>query len=122
LECLCLMVQRTQREAEAQMISAQFTRGDEDDRIKQLAGEVAIRAMQDIKLLQRRGVLDGLRLTKNQIGKLSDCNCYRDIKEVRSLVRDVKNGTVLFWCKVAGVRIDQATLNRVIKRGVGNVN
>jgi hypothetical protein len=104
------------------MISAQFTRGDQDDRIKQLAGEVAIRAMQDIKLLQRRGVLDGLRLTKNQIGKLSDCNCYRDVKEVRSLVRDVKNGTVLFWCKVAGVRIDQATLNRVIKRGIGNVN
>jgi len=104
------------------MISAQFTRGDEDDRIKQLAGEVAIRAMQDIKLLQRRGVLDGLRLTKNRIGKLSDCNCYRDAKEVRSLVRDVKNGTVLFWCKVAGVKIDQATLNRVIKRGVGNVN
>ena len=104
------------------MISAQFTRGDEDDRIKQLAGEVAIRAMQDIKLLQRRGVLDGMRITKNRIGKLSDCNCYRHSDEVKALVRDIKNGTVLFWCKIAGVRIDQATLNRVIKRGIGNVN
>ena len=98
------------------MISAQFTMGGEDDRIKQLAGEVAIRAIQDVRLLQRRGVLDGLRVTKNRIGKLSDCNSYRDVKEVRSLVRDLKNGTVLFWCKVAGVQIDQATLNRVIKR------
>ena len=104
------------------MISAQFTRGDEDDRIKQLAGEVAIRAIQDIRLLQRRGVLDGMRLTKNRIGKLSDCNCYRDIKAVRSLVRDIKNGTVLFWCKMAGVRIDQATLNRVIGKGLKHVN
>ena len=104
------------------MISAQLTKGDENDRIKQLAGEVAIQAIQDIRLLQRRGVLDGMRITKNRIGKLSDCNCYRHIKEVRSLVRDFKNGTVLFWCKIAGVRIDQATLNRVIKKGLKNVN
>ena len=104
------------------MISAQLTRGDDDDRIKQLAGEIAIRAIQDVKLLQRRGVLDGMRITKNRIGKLSDCNCYRHSDEVKALVRDIKNGTVLFWCKVAGVRIDQSTLNRVIKRGVGNVN
>ena len=99
------------------MISAQFTRGDHDDRIKQLAGEVAIRAIQDIRLLQRRGVLDGMRLTKNRIGKLSDCNCYRDVKEVRSLVRDFKNGTVLFWCRMAGVKIGQDTLNRLITKG-----
>lgn len=98
------------------MISAQLTRGDENDRIKQLAGEVAIRAMQDIRLLQRRGVLDGLRLTNQQIGKLSDCNIYRDIEEVKSLVRDFKNGNVLFWCRLAGVKIGQKTLNRLIKK------
>ena len=104
------------------MISAQLTRGDDDDRIKQLAGEIAIRAIQDVKLLQRRGVLDGMRITKNRIGKLSDCNCYRHIKEVRSLVRDFKNGTVLFWCRVAGIRIGQNTLNRLIAESKNNVN
>lgn len=99
------------------MISAQLTRGDQDDRIKQLAGEVAIRAMLDLKLLQRRGVLDGIRITKKKISKVTGCNTYGDVKEIRKLVRDFKDGTVLFWCKVAGARIDQSTLNRVMKRG-----
>ena len=122
MERLCRLVPGPQRKAQAQMIAAQLTRGDENDRIKQLAGEVAIQAIQDIRLLQRRGVLDGMRVTKNRIGKLSDCNCYRDIKEVRSLVRDFKNGTVLFWCRLAGVKIGQDTLNRLISQGVKNVN
>jgi hypothetical protein len=100
------------------MIATQLTRGDEDDRVRQLAGEIAIRAMQDIRLLQRRGVLDGMRVTKKKADKVSGCNTYRDIKEVRKLVRDFKNGTVLFWCKIAGAKIDQSTLNRVIKRGI----
>ena len=101
---------------EKEMVSTQLTKWDEDERIRQLAGEIVIRAIQDIRLLQRRGVLDGTRITGYQDGKLKDCYEYSEPGSVEELVSDFKDGTVLFWCRVAGVDIDQRTLNRVIER------
>jgi len=98
------------------MVSTQLTKWDEDERIRQLAGEIVIRAIQDIRLLQRRGVLDGTRITGYQDCKLKDCYEYSEPGSVEELVSDFRDGTVLFWCKVAGVDIDQRTLNRVIER------
>ena len=100
---------------EKEMVAAQLTKWDEDERIRQLAGEIVIRAIQDVRLLQRRGVLDGVRFTGETSG-LRDCSEYTEPEEVEKLVNDFQDGTVLFWCRVAGVEIDQRTLNRVIER------
>ena len=101
---------------EEEMVSTQLTKWDEDERIRQLAGEIVIRAIQDIRLLQRRGMLDGTRITGYQEGKLKDCYEYSEPGSIEGLVSDFTDGTVLFWCRVAGVDIDQRTLNRVIER------
>ena len=98
------------------MVAAQLTKWSEDERIQQLAGEIVIRAIQDIRLLQRRGMLDGTRITGYQNCKLKDCYEYSEPGSIEELVSDFKDGTILFWCRVAGVDIDQRTLNRVIER------
>ena len=98
-----------------EMVAAQLTKWDEDERIQQLAGEIVIRAIQDVRLLQRRGVLEGVKIT-GETSRLKDCCEYKEPEEVEKLVSDFQDGTVLFWCRVAGVEIDQRTLNRVIER------
>lgn len=116
MEYVCSLVPGQSRKEQEEMVSTQLTKWDEDERIRQLAGEIVIRAIQDIRLLQRRGVLDGTRITGYQDCKLKDCYEYSEPGSVEELVSDFKDGTVLFWCKVAGVDIDQRTLNRVIER------
>lgn len=102
------------------MVSAQLTIGDYDARIQQLAGEIVIRAIEDIRMLQRRGVLNGITPTGAKSRNIRDCNCYRRAESVKKLVDDFSNGVILFWCRVAGIEIDQATLNRVIKKNHGH--
>ena len=115
MEYVQLMVPPTGGKDEEEMVSTQLTKWDEDERIRQLAGEIVIRAIQDVRLLQRRGVLDGIKITGETSG-LRDCSEYTEPEEVEKLVNDFQDGTVLFWCRVAGVEIDQRTLNRVIER------
>lgn len=119
MEHVCGMVSGPRRQKEKEMVSAQLTSGDYESRIQQLAGEVVIRAIEDIRLLQRRGVLDGTRITRKTTSNIRDCNCYRRIESVQRLIDDFSNGVILFWCKVAGIDIDQATLNRVIRKNYG---
>lgn len=89
-----------------------LVKGDVNERYKQLAGEVATRAILDIHLLNRRKILKGLKIIGQPRHRLSDCLCYRKIPAIKRLVRDFKDGTVLFWCRLAGAKVDQATLNR----------
>jgi hypothetical protein len=107
------------RKEQKEMVSTQLTSGDYDARIQQLAGEIVIRAIDDIRMLQRRGILNGIQPTGARSKNVRDCNCYRRVESVRKLVDDFSNGVILFWCKVAGIDIDQATLNRVIKKNHG---
>ena len=97
------------------MIATQAT-SDADKRLQQLAGEVAIRAILDIRLLQRRGILDGLKLPKGREIPYANKIDYPDRRSVNKLLRDFGNGTVLFWCRASGANIDQGTLNRTIKK------
>jgi len=94
------------------MVTKELTKGDVNERYKQLAGEIATRAILDIHLLNRRNILRGLKVIGAPKHRLSDCLCYRKVPAIKQLVRDFKNGTVLFWCRVAGLQVDQATLNR----------
>ena len=94
------------------MHSEALAKGDINERYKQLAGEIATRAILDIHLLNCRKILKGLKVVGAPKHRLSDCLCYRKVPAIKQLVKDFKNGTVLFWCRVAGLSVDQATLNR----------
>ena len=96
--------------AEANLLTA-------EERVKLLASEIAIRAIYDLRLLQRRKVLVGENLVPpEQRPRLTDCCCYREDENIKSLVDDFRNGSVLFWCRMAGANIDQSTLNKMLEK------
>ena len=103
--------QKRQKESKA-VDSERLVKGDENERYQQLAGEIATRAILDIHLLNRRKILKGLKVVGTPGHRLSDCLCYRKISAVKRLVRDFKDGTILFWCRLAGASVDQKALNR----------
>jgi hypothetical protein len=99
------------------MVKAEANRLSQEERVKLLASEIAIRAIYDLRLLQRRRVLVGDKLTPaNKRPGLKDCCCYREEDNIKNLLDDFKNGTVLFWCRMGGANIDQSTLNKMLKR------
>ena len=88
---------------------------DEDTRFRQLAGEVAIRALLDVRLLQRRGIMEGVRHPKNKEVAYESRINYPDKRSVSKLIKDIKDGTLLFWFRAGGANIDQNTLVRLLK-------
>jgi len=99
------------------MVKAEANKLTHEERIQLLASEIAIRAIYDLRLLQRRKVLVGEELTPpEQRPRLTDCCCYREEDNIKNLLDDFKNGTVLFWCRMGGANIDQSTLNKMLKR------
>ena len=99
------------------MVKAEANRLTPEERIQLLASEIAIRAIYDLRLLQRRRVLIGDELTPpEQRPRLTDCCCYREEDNIKNLIDDFKNGAVLFWCRMGGANIDQTDLNRMLKR------
>ena len=99
------------------MVKAEANRLTPEERMQLLASEIAIRAIYDLRLLQRRKVLIGDELNKSkERPKLTDCCCYREDENIHSLLEDFRDGTVLFWCRMGGANIDQTTLNRMLKR------
>ena len=98
------------------MRSTQLCRGDYDDRLQQLAGEVALQAIRDLRMLRKRGMVKGLKIIKDHQGvPLNDALEYKNSHEVQKLLRDFKNGTVSWWCRASGVKIDNRTLLRKLK-------
>ena len=115
VEPLRRLVPGAQRQKESkEMDSDQLAKGDINERYKQLAGEVAARAILDIHLLNRRKILKGLKVVGQPRHRLSDCLCYRKVPAIKRLVKDFKDGTILSWCRLAGAKVDQATLNRYV--------
>lgn len=95
------------------MRSTHLCRGDYDDRLQQLAGEVAIQAIRDLRLLRKRGMVVGMKIVRDHENiHLNDCDDYKSIGAVKLLLRDFKNGTVAWWCRASGICIDNATLLR----------
>ncbi len=88
-----------------------------EERMKMLSSEIALRAIYDLRLLQRRKVLNGDQLAPRETRpSLRDCCCYREEENIKNLVDDFKDGTVLFWCRMAGAEIEQSTLNRMLRK------
>jgi len=98
------------------MRSTQLTRGDRDDRMRQLAGEVALRAIEDLRLLRRRGAVKGMKVIPCYTGRdLNECPEYNNTIEIRKLLRDFKNGTITWWCRAGGINIDTPRLLRMME-------
>ena len=98
------------------MVKAEANRLTPEEGIKMLACEIAMRAVFDVKLLKRRKVLIGDRIAPiDQRPKLTDCQCYRDDENIKNLLDDFRNGSVLFWCRMAGVNVRQSVLNQMLK-------
>jgi len=88
-----------------------------EERMKMLSSEIALRAIYDLRLLQRRKVLNGEEITPREARpRLADCCCYREDENIKNLIDDFKDGTVLFWCRMAGAEIEQSTLNRMLRK------
>lgn len=98
------------------MRSTHLCRGDYDDRLQQLAGEVALQAIRDLRLLRKRGMVVGMKIVRGHEGvRLNDCGEYKSVHAIQTLLRDFKNGTVGWWCRASGVMVDNKTLLRKIK-------
>jgi hypothetical protein len=46
---------------------------------------------------------------------LNDALEYKNMHEVQNLLKDFKNGTVAWWCRASGIRIDNRTLLRKLE-------
>lgn len=99
------------------MVKKELNKLTIEERIRALATEIAMRAIYDIRLLQRRKVLVGDQLAPKPYPRLTDCCCYREEENIHNLLDDFKNGAVLFWCRMGGADVDQAALNRLLKKG-----
>lgn len=116
MECLRSLDGEPIRQEE-EMVRAEVNKLSEQERIQALASEIAIRAIYDLRLLQRRKVLIGGELAPKPYPRLTDCCCYREEDNIHNLLDDFKDGTVLFWCRMGGAEIDQSDLNRMLKKG-----
>ena len=84
--------------------------------MRQLAGEVALRAIEDLRLLRRRGAVKGMKVIPCYTGRaLNECPEYNNTIEIRKLLRDFKNGTVTWWCRAGGINIDTPRLLRMME-------
>jgi len=93
--------------------STHLCRGDYDERLQQLAGEVALQAIRDLRLLRKRGMVKGMKIIKDHQGvPLNDALEYKNSHEVQKLLRDFKTGVVSRWSTASGERIDNRTLLR----------
>lgn len=98
------------------MRSTHLCRGDYDERLQQLAGEVALQAIRDLRMLRKRGMVKGMKIIKGHQGvPLNDALEYKNSHEVQKLLRDFKNGTVAWWCRASGISIDNRTLLRKLE-------
>ena len=98
------------------MRSTHLTKGNYDERLQQLAGEVALQAIRDLRMLRKRGMVKGMKIIKDHQGvPLNDALEYKNSHEVQKLLRDFKTGVIAWWCRACGVAIDNRTLMRKIR-------
>jgi len=95
------------------VIKGALVKGGYDEKLQQLAGEVALRAIMDLRTLRRRGVVKCMKIvTRPELANLRDMPEYKNSHNVQKLLEDFRNGTVGWWCRAAGVRICNRTLLR----------
>ena len=98
------------------MQSTRLTKGDLTERYRQLAGEVVVQMISDIKLLNRRKILSGLVSIAKPRRSSGHGDGYKSYIESDELVRAVRGEPMATWLMVAGANVDHRDVVRRLEK------
>jgi hypothetical protein len=98
------------------MQSTRLTKGDLTERYRQLAGEVVVQMISDIKLLNRRKILSGLVSIAKPKRSSGFGDGYKSYIESDELVRAVRGEPMATWLMVAGANVDHRDVVRRLEK------
>ena len=98
------------------MQSTRLTKGDLTERYRQLAGEVVVQMISDIKLLNRRKILSGLVSISKPRRSSGHGDGYKSYIESDELVRAVRGEPMATWLMVAGANVDHRDVVRRLEK------
>ena len=98
------------------MQSTRLTKGDLTERYRQLAGEVVVQMISDIKLLNRRKVLSGLITIAKPKRNAGYGDGYKSYIESDELVRAVRGEPMETWLIAAGANVDHRDVVRRLEK------
>jgi hypothetical protein len=98
------------------MQSTRLTKGDLTERYRQLAGEVVVQMISDIKLLNRRKILSGLVSIAKPRRNSGHGDGYKSYIESDELVRAIRGEPMATWLMVAGANVDHRDVVRRLEK------
>jgi hypothetical protein len=98
------------------MQSTRLTKGDLTERYRQLAGEVVVQMISDIKLLNRRKILSGLVPIAKPRRNSGHGDGYKSYIESDELVRAIRGEPMATWLMVAGANVDHRDVVRRLEK------
>lgn len=98
------------------MQSSRLAKGDLTERYRQLAGEVVVQMISDIKLLNRRKILSGLVSIAKPRRNAGFGDGYKSYIESDELVRAVRGEPMATWLMVAGANIGHRDVVRRLEK------
>lgn len=98
------------------MQSTRLAKGDLTERYRQLAGEVVVQMISDIKLLNRRRILSGLVPIARPVRTAWQGDGYKTYIESEELVRAVRGEPMATWLMVAGANVDHRDVVRRLEK------
>ena len=98
------------------MQSTRLTKGDLTERYRQLAGEVVVQMISDIKLLNRRRILSGLVSIAKPRRNAGFGDGYKSYIESDELVRAVRGEPMATWLMVAGANVGHRDVVRRLEK------
>ena len=98
------------------MQSTRLTKGDLTERYRQLAGEVVVQMISDIKLLNRRKILSGLVSIAKPRRNSGHGDGYKSYIESDELVRAIRGEPMATWLMVAGANVGHRDVVRRLEK------
>ena len=98
------------------MQSSRLAKGDLTERYRQLAGEVVVQMISDIKLLNRRKILSGLVSIAKPRRNAGFGDGYKSYIESDELVRAVRGEPMATWLMVAGANVGHRDVVRRLEK------
>ena len=98
------------------MQSTRLAKGDLTERYRQLAGEVVVQMISDIKLLNRRKILSGLVPIAKPVRTAWQGDGYKTYIESEELVRAVRGEPMATWLMVAGANVEHRDVVRRLEK------
>ena len=98
------------------MQSSRLAKGDLTERYRQLAGEVVVQMISDIKLLNRRRILSGLVSIAKPRRNAGFGDGYKSYIESDELVRAVRGEPMATWLMIAGANVGHRDVVRRLEK------